>query len=58
MRLWKQRTERIVISWAVDFLLIQLIFGFVYANYVARQTEEGLPGSGRNSNFTGNPQPS
>ena len=24
---------------------------------MARQTEEGLPGSGGNSNFTGNPQP-
>ena len=33
-------------------------FWLGYANSVARQTEEGLPGSGGNSNFTGNPQPS
>ena len=44
-------------TWAVDFLRVQLIFGFVYANSVGRQTEEGLPGSGGNSNLTGNPQP-
>ena len=44
-------------TWAVDFLWIQLIFGFVYANSVARLSEEGYLGSGGNSKFTGNPSP-
>ena len=39
------------------FSLSSTDFGFVYANSVARQTEEGLPGSGGNSKLTGNPQP-
>ena len=41
----------------MDFLQVELIFGFVYANSVAWQTEEGFPGSGGNSKLAGNPQP-
>ena len=42
---------------ADSFSRLSLV-GFVYANSVVRQTEEGLPGSGGNSKLTGNPQPS